>query len=227
MCLQDLFSQSNEKSNEVVDSKEEVKIKRKLNRERRTHHHSNDADAHNSPDASCKDELKACTNLWHKLEPYLRNISSYEFYCEPHNSKTQGMVEVLEAKRQCFEGIISYCCGLDIGSIMSELIRRVYDDPLYLRFIYRADCHLHKNASPRRHGRHQGSRRDKKPRHHFAIGPDSNYNHDAHDSVYPKDKVHSYSSSASELYFESKLNLVFFSLMFSLVLRSPHIFGLR
>ena len=84
------------------------------------------------------------------------------------------MVQALEEQRHCFEVIISYCCGTNTGSMMSELIRRVFDDPLYLRFKYRPNCHLHRNVEPRRRGRGQGGGRAKF-KHVFAVGGDSQH----------------------------------------------------
>ena len=112
-----------------------------------------------------RDDLSECDSHWSTLEPFLANITSYEFYCQAHNPKTKGMVQALEQLRSCFEVVFSVHCNADTGSMMSELIRRAFDDPFYLLFAYRADCDLHrmdssKGSSPskRRHGRHNTRR---------------------------------------------------------------------
>ena len=112
-------------------------------------------------DVLSDNDLSECDAHWVVIEQYLKNITSYEFYCQAHNPNTRNLVPALERLRSCYEVIFSLKCNDVTSSMMSELIRRAFDDPFYLRFAYRADCHLHKKDSikrshpaNRRHGGH-------------------------------------------------------------------------
>ena len=57
------------------------------------------------------------------------------------------MTMALERLRHCYETVFSMKCSSEAGSIMSEVIRRAFSDPFYLRFAYKANCDLHKMPS--------------------------------------------------------------------------------
>lgn len=109
--------------------------------------------------------LSQCNGHWKQLKPWFSAVTSYQYYCEPHNSNTQGTQQGLEKLRLCYETVFSKECGNFMGGVMSELIRRAFSDPFYLRFDYKADCALHKKPSSKKRSRpphHQHYRHHRK-----------------------------------------------------------------